>query len=436
MRVIFHVVLILVGVVTTSFVHAAVKGVRVSASDENTRVVFDLERALTYEVFTLQNPARLVVDFGKATLKNNPANSVFTKTPISTMRSSVNEQHKLRVVFDLESQLHPKHFTLKDPHRLVIDLSKKKAVATTTTEAVGRSQPTATASIKSTARDVIVVIDAGHGGRDPGAIGPKGTYEKDIVLHIARKLRDAINKQPGMRAELTRTGDYYIGLRTRLDRTRKHKADMFIAVHADGFKNPRANGASVYILSERGASSEAARWLASKDRYPELSGVNLEDTGDLLRSVLIDLSQTTTRRDSLVLGQSILRELGKFARLHKKEVEKAAFAVLKAPDIPSVLVEMGFISNPEEEKKLLTRSYRQRLADAVTAGIRNYFVQNAPTGTYFATQRGRTSEHLVSSGDTLSSIAQRYNVSVAALRSANSLKKDSIRAGQALKIPT
>lgn len=236
-------------------------------------------------------------------------------------------------------------------------------------------------------RPIVVVIDPGHGGKDPGAIGKAGTREKDVVLAISRKLQVAIEKQSGMRAVLTRRGDYFIGLRQRLRLARKDRADMFIAIHADAYRNPQSSGASVFALSASGASSEAARWLAAKENYSELGGIALEDKGDVLRSVLLDLSQTATISLSLQLGSSLLQELGKIARLHHAGVEQARFVVLKSPDIPSVLVETGFLSNTKEERLLRDPAYQQRLANALSAGIRRYFMQNAPPGTVFAMER-------------------------------------------------
>lgn len=236
-------------------------------------------------------------------------------------------------------------------------------------------------------RDVIIVIDPGHGGKDSGAKGVNGTYEKNIVLAISKKLQQLIQQEPGMRAVLTRKGDYFISLRERLRIARKDKADLFIAIHADAFTNPNSSGASVFALSATGASSEAARWLAEKENYSELGGIPLTDKSDLLRSVLIDLSQTGIISLSLQLGHYLLKDMGKIARLHHGSVEQARFVVLKSLDIPSVLVETGFISNAQEEQRLSDPIYQAQLAEALFKGIRNYFKQYPPPGTRLAHQK-------------------------------------------------
>lgn len=226
---------------------------------------------------------------------------------------------------------------------------------------------------------MVIAIDAGHGGKDTGAIGPGHLQEKRVVLSIARRLYRLVNAEPGMRAVMTRNGDYYVGLRERLNIARKAKADLFIAIHADAYRNPRSHGASVYALSERGASSEAARWLAEKENYSELGGVNLAGKDNLLRSVLIDLSQTATTQASVRLGEDIIQHLGHFATLHHSHVELAPFVVLKSPDIPSILIETGFISNPREAKRLREPQYQQKLAHAIKLGVRRYFMKKSTT---------------------------------------------------------
>lgn len=236
-------------------------------------------------------------------------------------------------------------------------------------------------------RDVVIVIDPGHGGKDPGAHGANGTYEKNVVLGISKKLQELINQQPGMRAVLTRRGDYFITLRERLRIARRAKGDLFVAIHADAFNNPHSSGASVFALSASGASSEAARWLAEKENYSELGGIPLSGKSDVLRSVLIDLSQTGIISLSLQLGSSMLKELGKITRLHHGAVEQARFVVLKSLDIPSVLVETGFISNAQEEQHLNDPAYQQKLAEAIFTGVHRYFQQYPPPGTRLAADK-------------------------------------------------
>lgn len=226
---------------------------------------------------------------------------------------------------------------------------------------------------------MIVALDAGHGGEDPGAVGPSGLYEKDVVLAVARKLRTRINALPGMRAMLTRESDYFVPLHERVNKARRVQADLFVSIHADAFMNPEARGASVFALSETGATSAAARWMAKKENAADIvGGVNIKTKDATIMRALLDMSTTAQIKDSLKLGQAVLGHLGKVGRLHKPRVEQAGFAVLKAPDIPSILVETGFISNPEEESKLKDESYQAQLADALLAGIQRYFARNPP----------------------------------------------------------
>ena len=306
-------------------------------------------------------------------------------------------------------------------HRLVIDLHGGKAGATPAKPAGGLARP----------RDVIIAIDAGHGGEDPGAIGPGGTYEKDVVLQISKTLARAINRERGMRAVLIREGDYYMSLRKRILSARRHKADLFLSIHADAFPNRKVQGASVYTLSRRGASSEAARWLAERENAADLvGGVSLDDKDDVLASVLLDLSQTASLEASIDVADRVLKGLQRVGKVHKKSVQSAGFAVLKSPDIPSILIETAFISNPSEEKKLLSHKHRGKLAGAIVAGLRGYFRDFAPPGALLAARR-----HTIARGETLSAIAKRYRVSPSALKAYNALRGDRIQAGQTISIP-
>ncbi len=317
---------------------------------------------------------------------------------------------------------------------------KTKAIVNATSNSEKESSAVvggvANSSIAPSQKKIIIVIDPGHGGKDPGAIGGRGTQEKHVVLNISKYLQQAINKQPGFEAVLTRKADYYVGLRRRLTLARKYKGDMFVAVHADAFNNPKAHGASVYALSRRGATSEAARWLAVRENSSELmGGVDLADKGNMLRSVLIDLSQTATIRSSLAIGKELIGALKPIAALHNKRVEQAAFVVLKSPDIPSLLVETGFISNSREELKLRSSAYQRKVADALMRGIKMYFTRYPPRGTWLAYQRYGRQKYTVARGDTLSHIATRFSVSVADLKKANRLRENSVRVGQVLSIP-
>ena len=288
----------------------------------------------------------------------------------------------LRVVLDLKKRAQAKSFLLTPNkhygHRLVVDVYDTEKQQVVIKEAAPASGY----------RDVVVAIDAGHGGEDPGAIGQRGTHEKTVVLQIAKKLAQVINREHGMRAVLTRSGDYYLPLRKRIALARRHKADLFISIHADAFTNRKVRGSSVYVLSSRGASSEHARWLAERENASDLiGGVSLDDKDGLLASVLLDLSQTASLEASIDVAEEVLMGLKKVGKVHKPGVESAAFAVLKSPDIPSLLVEAAFISNPQEEKKLKSAAYQQKLAKAVAAGVKRYFVDNAPDGTLLARRK-------------------------------------------------
>ncbi|WP_375183126.1 N-acetylmuramoyl-L-alanine amidase, partial [Marinobacter sp.] len=303
------------------------------------------------------------------------------------------------------------------------------------------SKPTVTQS-SAGKRDVVVVIDAGHGGEDPGAIGPRGTREKDVVLKMAQTLAKLINERPGYTAKLTRTGDYYIGLRNRTLLARKYNADLFVSVHADAFRTPQPKGASVFALSQRGATSETARWLAQSENRSDLTGgVSLDGRDDMLAGVLLDLSMTASINASLGVGSSVLGKLGGVAKLHKSGVEQAAFVVLKSPDIPSILVEAGFISNPQEEKNLSTEWYRSRLASAIMKGIDEYFQKTPPPGTLLAHQKQQrqggnaVSHYRIQRGDTLSGVARRNQTTVSELMQFNGLRDDRVMVGQTIRIP-
>jgi N-acetylmuramoyl-L-alanine amidase len=279
-------------------------------------------------------------------------------------------------------------------------------------------------------RDIIIAIDPGHGGQDSGALGKHGTKEKDIVLAVSKRLANIVNAEPGMRAYLTRDTDVFITLRQRIKRARENKADMFISIHADAFKDAKAKGASVFVLSQRGASSEAAQMMADKENAADLAGgISLEDKDDMLASVLLDLSQTASLEASLEVANTVLAGLKRVGNVHKKHVESAAFVVLKSPDIPSILVETAFVSNPDEERKLNTPSHQDKIARAILSGISNYFQRNPLPGS------GSPQQHIVSSGDTLSMIAQRYQISMLELKTSNNLNRSHINVGDVLIIP-
>ncbi len=445
-----------------------IAGVRLSHSNTDTRLVFDLSDKVDYSLFTLKNPERLVIDFKQTKQPRTLAIPNLKNTPIRNLRYATWDKKVLRVVLDLDKPLQYEVQTLAPSngrfHRLVVDLhdkpiklAKAKPAVTLAPKPATPVKPKATPVIKAEKaspttvakiekappaivtkkvvaptinRDLVIAIDPGHGGQDSGAVGSRGTKEKDIVLSIARRLAKLINEEPGMRAYLTRDKDTFISLRQRIKRAHDHNADMFISIHADAFHNRNAKGASVFVLSERGASSEAAQLLADKENAADLAGgISLEDKDDLLASVLLDLSQTASLEASLEVANTVLSGLKRVGHVHKKHVESAAFVVLKSPDIPSVLVETAFISNPDEERKLKTNNHQIKLARAMLSGIRNYFQRNPLPGTTIPQQ------HIVSSGDTLSTIAQRYQVSLTNLKSSNDLTSNSLRIGDILRIP-
>ncbi|ENB9662959.1 MULTISPECIES: N-acetylmuramoyl-L-alanine amidase [Pseudomonas] len=458
--------LLLTTVTVDALAVTQVKSMRLWRAPDNTRLVFDLSGPVQHSVFTLSAPDRLVIDINGATLAA-PLNVATSNTPISSVRSAQRTPTDLRVVVDLKKSVTPKSFTLAPNaqygNRLVVDLYDQEAdaiaasapppaptpvqtPATTPAVPVSPAQPAIKLPpVPSGKREIVVAIDAGHGGEDPGASGSRGQHEKDIVLQIAKELQRQINSERGFRAELTRTGDYFIPLRKRTEIARKKGADLFISIHADAAPSRAAFGASVFALSDRGATSETARWLADTENRSDLIGgagnVSLDDKDRMLAGVLLDLSMTATLSSSLNVGQKVLGNMGRVTSLHKQRVEQAGFMVLKSPDIPSILVETGFISNNNEAAKLATASHQQALARSIHTGVRQYFQQNPPPGTYIAWLRdtGKIAagprEHTVRPGETLAMLAVRYQVSVASLRSTNSLKTDELKVGQRLDVP-
>ncbi|MDH0621382.1 N-acetylmuramoyl-L-alanine amidase [Pseudomonas chengduensis] len=438
-----------------------IRSVRLWRAPDNTRLVFDLSGPVQHSVFTLAAPDRIVIDVSGAKLATSLEQLSLANTPITGVRSAQRSADDLRVVIDLSAPVSPKSFTLAPNqqygHRLVVDLfDQGSAPPATQTPSIAASAPPLPVTptqpppkltpVPNGKRDIVVAIDAGHGGEDPGALSPvKGQYEKNVTLAISRELQRQINAEKGFRAELVRTGDYFIPLRKRTEIARKKGADLFVSIHADAAPRASAFGASVYALSERGATSETARWLADAENQSDLIGgagnVSLDDKDKMLAGVLLDLSMTASLSSSLNVGQKVLSNMGGITPLHKRRVEQAGFMVLKSPDIPSILVETGFISNPNEAKKLHTASHQQALARSITTGVKQFFHENPPPGTYVAWLRdeGKIAagprEHVVARGESLALIAQRYQISLASLRSANKLNGDVIKVGQTLQIP-
>lgn len=416
----------------------SVEGVRLWRAPDSTRVVFDLSGPVQHSMFTLENPRRLVIDIDATAFAASLDNISLGGTPVENIRTGVRNRSDLRVVFDLRTEVKPNSFVLAKhgdkSDRLVVDLTDLESGGPAT-EIVDLST--------HGRRDIVIAIDPGHGGEDPGAIGANRIYEKDVVLDISRQLARIIDATPGYRSELLRTGDYFIALKQRRQLARQKRADLFVSVHADAFKHTSANGASVFALNPHGrrATSETARYLAERENESDLiggvGGVSLSDKDEVLAGMLLDLSMTATLSSSLELGDHVLRSMGNVAQLHKKQVEQADFAVLRSPDMPSLLVETGFISNPGEAKRLSTPAYRREMADTIFAGVQNYFSQMPPPGTYVAWRKSAGfGEHIIARGETLSGIAERYNVPLSDLLSLNELADTVIRVGQRLKIPT
>lgn len=442
---------------------ADIRNVRAWQAPDNIRLVFDLSGKVEHKVFMLDNPRRLVLDIDQARLDVDLDKLGLVKGPIRHVRSGARGEG-IRLVLDLSEQVQPKSFQL-DPndqygHRLVLDLDLASATVASSRPSIdSEPEPQAVAVSKQSSagytpsesgklRNIVVAIDAGHGGEDPGALGPGGLREKDVVLAIAKEVKRLIDAEPGYRAEMIRTGDYYVSLRGRTHKARKINADLFVSIHADAAQNKSARGASVWVLSGRGATSEMGRWLASKENSADLIGgvgsVSLEDKDDLLASVLLDMSMTASQSNSREVANRIHGNIARFARMHKTYVEQAGFVVLKSPDIPSILVETGFISNPDEAARLKRSDYQKQMAKAIFQGVTAHFWDRPPAMTHVAAKkRGGSGAALASAersykvapGDTLSVIAARNGVSLNALRELNDLSNDRIRVGQVLRLP-
>jgi N-acetylmuramoyl-L-alanine amidase len=456
-----------------SLVAGSVNGVRSWTAPERTRLVFDLSEPVKYKITQDSNSSLLKLKIFRSRL--NAQIPAFNKHKvISSIATNPLNTKSVEIQFKLRRAVKVKSFQL-DPggrygYRLVLDLyvkerhdkptvakkqtrksSNKQTLAAKASKQITlKKQPKVVkqappapqqqqASKKVRGRDIVIAIDAGHGGEDSGAMGGNGTFEKDVVLQIANKLKKLLDGEGGMHGVLVRKSDYYISLRKRMEIAREHHADFFVSIHADAFHDQSARGSSVYVLSNKGASSEAAYWLAKRENQADLvGGVSLDDKDEVLASVLLDLSQAVSRQVSHEVAQMTVRDLRKAGIVHFNEVQKADFAVLKSPDIPSMLVEVAFISNAMEEEKLHDQAQQKEYAEAILAGIRRYFHRAPPPGSWLAMRhkpkiRGR--QYVIVAGDTLSEIAQRYQVSVSRLKDHNQLGQNDIRAGQVLKIP-
>jgi N-acetylmuramoyl-L-alanine amidase len=385
---------VLAGVAASAAAPVKVTDVRLWSGPEGTRLVLDLSALPRHEVFTVENPDRVVVDLANTQLamrKDLPAG----QGPVKSVRSGPQAGGGLRIVLDLSVQQAVKAFAVGPDgsagHRLVVELpgatpATPAAPAVPAPAATPIDDPVKTLSVAAgKQRDLVIAIDAGHGGQDPGAIGRAGTREKDVTLAIARKLAAAIDAEDGMRATLIRDGDYFISLRGRARKARELGADMFISVHADSVPNRSVSGSSVYVLSLRGASDEASRWLAERENAADLmGGVSLDDKNDVLASVLLDVTQKEAVSNSVEAADSVLASLRRVGSVHGPRVKHAGFMVLKSPDIPSMLVETAFISNVTDERRLRDSAHQQRIARAIHAGVRDYFYEKPPPGTKIA----------------------------------------------------
>jgi N-acetylmuramoyl-L-alanine amidase len=512
-----------------------ITAVRLTPEASSTQVILNLTGPVTYKLFTLDNPRRVVVDL-KDARESHPAIVLPSDAVVSGVRTAVQGGDDLRMVFDVRESVSPTAFVASPDasggHRLVLTmrhaarpaarpatavatrpvtpvvtpasrlpaagqgigarpainpLAAKPAgnpvkVAMATPVPLGTGSSGSVTPAPRSLRDVVVAVDAGHGGQDPGAIGPKGTYEKVVTLAISKALVDELNRQRGVKAKLVRTGDYFIPLKSRRDIARtKLNADLFVSIHADAALRRSARGASVFALSRTGATSSLAQMLADRENEADLVGGALGVKDDMVASVIADLALEGQMEHSSKVGSRVLREMGGVARLHKRQIEKAGFAVLKSADFPSILVETGFISNPQEEANLINRAYQLTLARAITRGVMGYFGDHPPPSTWLAWQRetkggipavvsaplpgenrlapvsvatatpkavarsapsstrkvqARQPSHRITRGETLAGIADRYDVELADLRRANAIRNDNlIRIGQVLTIP-
>ncbi|USD32813.1 MULTISPECIES: LysM peptidoglycan-binding domain-containing protein [Vibrio] len=426
----------------------ALESIRVWPSPDETRVVIDLASEAEYSYFTLSSPERLVVDLPRTSLNTKLPINVSDSPVLKKIRkSSPPQKGTYRLVFELKRKVAPRLFKLAPTpggqygHRLVIDLPHGTST-TSSAKVSSNSSPQVNrdASQLLGTADIVVAIDAGHGGEDPGSIGPSRKYEKHATLAISKKIAAQINAVPGMKAVLTRRGDYFVNLNKRSEIARGNKAHLLVSIHADGFRSPQPRGGSVFVLNTRRANSEIARWVENHEEQSQLLGgageVLSKNTRDRnISQTLLDLQFSHSQKEGYKLATKILKQMSRAGiRLHKKQPVNASLAVLKSPDIPSVLVETGFITNPTEEKLLFQRSHQDKLARALTKAIVEYFEANPPEGTLFA-NRGKTIKHKVKRGESLSVIAKKYGTTTKAIMQSNNLKSSGLAIGQVLTIP-
>ncbi len=407
-------------------------GVRIWPAPESTRVVFDLSQKPKFSHFSLSNPQRLVIDFENSKSALTLSNVLKDDKRIKKIRlSTPKKKGSTRLVLDLNKNFQLAVFPLSPAgtygHRLVIDLYDK----------AGATKVVKTSDNTKAKRDIVVAIVAGHGGEDPGSIGSKGTYEKKVTLSIAKRLATLINRKKGLKAVMIRKGDYYVTHNRKTELARKNKADLLISIHADAFTSSKPSGASVLVQSTRRANSEFTRWIANRQKESELlggAGETIKKTKDKnLAITLADMKKEHTMGSSYAFAEHVIKQMKKVTKLHKTKPEGLSLAVLKSSDIPSVLIETGFISNPREERNLNSPAHQQKLANAIYTAVDNYFSKNSPDGTLYASMQLK--RHQIRRGESLSVIAHRYNVSISSLKKVNNLRSNVVKIGQTLKIP-
>tara|TARA_B110000438_G_scaffold125501_1_gene122153 strand:- start:3012 stop:4286 length:1275 start_codon:yes stop_codon:yes gene_type:complete len=420
--------------VTHSWSAALLKDVRMAKHNNQVRLVLDLDSNVNTHVFSLQNPHRLVIDLENTILSKSIKKDNLQNNFIHDIRFGGGVKEALRVVLDVARITKFKHFMIPGNRtqntRMVVDISFPENSSKLSQNQVS-SDPL---------RDIRIVIDPGHGGKDPGAIGPNGTWESVVALAVSQRLAEQINKTQDMRAFLTRSGDNFVPLRDRMEIARERKADLFVSIHADALdNNPRVRGASIYTLSDKGAVDEASKRLAKRENEDiSIGDVSLSGKNDSFATLMMGLSQSATNEASLEIGEFVLTELSRVSSIRKKKVQQSGLLVLKSPDVPSILIETTYISNPNEEKKLKDRNFQNKLANAILKGVRNYFLVNPPEDTKFAKNlqnQSRTISYIVRRGDTLSEIADLYSISLSVLRRFNQINGSNINIGQTLQIP-
>jgi N-acetylmuramoyl-L-alanine amidase len=430
---------------TASAAPVQVQGVRIGTQANVTRVAFDLSAGAAHNIFTLSDPHRVVIDIQSGRMHKRAFPLPQGNGSVRGIRSANRQDGSVRIVLDLASPRKPRSFLLagngNQGDRLVVDLlpmqmNQKLQKSPSVQPRIIKTMP----SVRPVGRDIVIAVDPGHGGKDPGAHGASGTREKDVVLRISRRLAKIIDDAPGMRAYLTRDSDKFVPLRDRMERARAVEADLFISIHADAFRDRSVRGATVYVLSSKGAADEAGRRLAARENAADLiGGVKLKDKDETLASVLMDLSQNASLSASIDIGSEIISEISQMTKVRKTKVQQAPFLVLKSPDVPSLLVETAFISNRSDEKNLGSSRYRERLAHAIFEGIQDYFLANPPAGSKMAQMRPQRDQygtrHLIRNGDTLSGLADQYRVSIRRIRDVNNLRSDKIVVGKVLTIP-